>query len=57
MGYQKAPVRQHVIFHPALRTALGVPPVRKAVSLLARRPNGSFWRRAEGLIEYADIAG
>ena len=57
MGYEKLPVRQHVIFHPAVRTALGVPPVRMALSALARRPNGSFWRRAEGLIEYADIAG
>ncbi|MEE8312549.1 MAG: GNAT family N-acetyltransferase [Candidatus Binatia bacterium] len=55
MGFEKTPVRQHVVFHPAVRAALGVPPVRMALSLLARRPSASFWRRAEGLLEFADV--
>jgi len=56
MGYEKRPVRQHVIFHPALRAALALRPVRSALGLLARRPQASsFWRRAESLVGLAGL--
>jgi len=58
MGYTKKPIRQHVIFHPALQAALSVRPLRSALALMARRPQASaFWRRAEGLLELSGLAG
>jgi hypothetical protein len=57
IGFVKKPVRQRVVFHPALRLALGLPPVRMAIDALATRKTGSaFWRRARGLMNYAEIA-
>jgi hypothetical protein len=54
MGYYRKPVRQHVMFRPALTAALAIPPVRSAIGMLARRDEGaSFWRRAEGLMGFA----
>jgi len=39
-----------------LRTALGLRPVRSALDMLAERKDGSaFWRRARGLLPYAEI--
>jgi hypothetical protein len=56
LGFYKKPVRQRVVFHPLLRTALGLRPVRSALDMLAERKDGSaFWRRARGLLPYAEI--
>jgi hypothetical protein len=54
MGFVQNPIRQHVIFHPALRTALALKPVRGVVEALAHRPSASsFWRRARSLVDFA----
>jgi hypothetical protein len=54
MGFVRKPIRQHVIFHPALRTALALKPVRGVVEALAGRPSASsFWRRARSLVDFA----
>ena len=54
MGFVQKPIRQHVIFHPALRTALSLKPVRGVVEALAHRPSSSsFWRRARSLVDFA----
>jgi len=56
MGFERKPVRQHVVFHPAVRLALGPRVVRRALGALAHRSEGSgFWRRAEGLLTFADL--
>jgi len=56
MGFERKPIQQHVIFHPAVRMALGPRVVRKALGALAQRREGSgFWRRAEGLMAFADL--
>lgn len=57
IGFVKRPVRQRVVFHPALRMALGFPPVRMTIDRLASREGGkAFWRRARGLLTYAELA-
>jgi hypothetical protein len=56
MGYYRKPIRQRVVFHPALRTALSIAPVRSAIDKLATREgSSSFWRRARGLMGYAEL--
>jgi hypothetical protein len=53
MGYEKKPVRQHVVFHRAIQTALALPPVRGVLSTLAGRPNGSsLIRRVQALTSF-----
>lgn len=57
LGFYKKPVRQRVVFHPLLRTALSLGPVRSALDRLAERKDGAaFWRRARGLLPFAEIA-
>ena len=54
MGFVRKPIRQHVIFHPALRPALALKPVRDALGAIAARPgSASFWRRARSLVDFA----
>ena len=54
MGFVRKPIRQHVIFRPALRPALALKPVRDAFVAMAARPgSASFWRRAKSLIGFA----
>ena len=56
MGFVRKPIRQHVIFHPALRAALSLKPVREVVGALARRPDArSFWRRANSLLAFSGL--
>ena len=56
MGFYRKPIRQRVVFHPALRTALALGPVRNVIDRLATREGGSgFWRRARGLLNYAEF--
>jgi hypothetical protein len=56
MGFYRKPIRQRVVFHPALRTALALAPVRSVIDRLATREgSSSFWRRARGLMTYAEL--
>ena len=56
MGFYRKTIRQRVVFHPALRTALALRPVRNVIDRLATREGGSgFWRRARGLLTYAEL--
>ncbi len=54
MGFAKEPIRQHVVFHPLLATALSPSPVRRAVARLGER--SSFWQRASNLVRLSDLA-
>lgn len=59
MGFTRRPLRQRVVFHPALRALLRHAPVR----LLFRRwidrhgVKGVFWRKAAGLLRFAEEGG
>jgi len=56
MGFVRKPIRQTVIFHPALRAALALKPVRDAVGAMASRPDASsFWRRANSLLGFSGL--
>lgn len=54
MGFVRKPIRQHVIFRPALHSALALKPVRTALDAMAARAgSASFWRRAQSLVGFA----
>ncbi len=56
MGFERRPIRQHVIFHPLLRAPLALAPVRGALGLLAgRRGASSFWKRARSLVGFSGV--
>lgn len=59
MGFRREPVRQRVLFHPALRPVLGRPALRSALRRSAERLGGGsgFWRKAAGLIRIAEETG
>jgi len=59
MGFRTEEVRQRVVFHPLLRRVLGFQPVRSAVYRWGaeRGPEGGFWRKATGLLRFADEGG
>jgi hypothetical protein len=53
MGYERRPVRQHVMFHPVIEAGLSIPPLRGILGLLATRTNGSsFVRRVHALTSF-----
>lgn len=53
MGYEKRPVRQHVMFHPLIEAGLALPPARGILGALAARPKGSsFIRRVHALTSF-----
>ncbi len=57
MGYRKKPVRQKVVFHPLLRTAFGLPFVRRGLMTLGSRPTADVrLRKAAGILRFADGA-
>jgi hypothetical protein len=62
MGFRAKPLRQVVVFHPVLAAALRPQPVRALVKRCAgqgdheRRP-GVFWRKAAGLLRFAEEGG
>ncbi len=55
LGYEKKPVRQRIIFHPALRAALGLSPLRALLHRIGDRPGANVvWRKASGLARFAE---
>jgi hypothetical protein len=59
MGFRTKPLRQRVVFHPVLATALRSRAVRGLFHRWAGAENGSgvFWRKAAGLLRFAEEAG
>ncbi len=59
MGFRTQEVRQRVVFHPLLRRILGVRAVRSMVYRWGteRGPEGGFWRKATGLLRFAEEGG
>jgi hypothetical protein len=59
MGFHAAPLRQRVVFHPLIRALLLRPAIRSLVSRYAqgRGPEGGFWRKALGLMRFAEAGG
>ena len=54
MGYTRKLIHQKVVFHPALRPALALAPLRAAIHRRAVGPDASVvWRKASGLIRFA----
>jgi hypothetical protein len=54
MGFTRRPIRQRVVFHPVLRAALTIPPLRAALNVVAAQPwSPPLWRRARGLLHFA----
>lgn len=58
MGYRKKPVRQRVVFHPLLRAAFALAPVRNLLMKAGSRPTADVrLRKAAGILKFADGAG
>ena len=59
MGFQRRPLRQRVVFHPLLRALLRQSPVRALVRRWTDRrgPEAAFWRKAAGLLRFAEEGG
>ena len=59
MGFRTDPLRQRVLFHPLLRPLLRHGGVRDFLYRFggARGPEGGFWRKATGLLRFADEGG
>lgn len=59
MGFTQRPVRQRIVFHPLLRGPLGISAVRDGLLRFAesRSERGVFWRKAAGLLRFADERG
>lgn len=59
MGFRRQEIRQRVVFHPLLRRVLGVRAVRSMVYRWGadRGPEGGFWRKATGLLRFAEEGG
>jgi hypothetical protein len=55
LGFEKKPIRQRVVFHPALKTALAVPGAKTFLDFAANRPKAHvILRKASGLVRFAD---
>jgi hypothetical protein len=59
MGFHRRPLRQRVVFHPLLRALLRHGPVRAVVRRWTERrgPEAVFWRKAAGLLRFAEEGG
>lgn len=59
MGFHRRPLRQRVVFHPLLRILLRHSPVRALVRRWTERrgPEAVFWRKAAGLLRFAEEGG
>jgi hypothetical protein len=59
MGFRRDPLRQRVVFHPLLRPLLRRDGVRDLIYRFGgeRGPEGGFWRKATGLLRFADEGG
>ena len=56
MGFTRRPVRQCVVFREPLGTLLSIGPVRAVIHRLgaSSRPSRTFWRKALGLLRFAE---
>jgi hypothetical protein len=55
MGYRKKPIRQRVVFHPLLKAAFALPPVRRLLIRAGSRPSADVrLRKAAGILKFAD---
>ncbi len=59
MGFARRALRQRVVFHPLLRALLRHGPVRAWVRRWTERrgPEAVFWRKAAGLLRFAEEGG
>jgi len=59
MGYRTEQLHQRVVFHPLLRRVLRSSAVRRLAYRWAadRGPEGGFWRKATGLLRFAEEGG
>jgi hypothetical protein len=59
MGFRTKPLRQRVVFHPAVAMALRSAAVRALFHRWAGAEKGAgvFWRKASGLLRFAEEAG
>ena len=59
MGFRAAPLRQRVVFHPLVRALLRPRGVRAVMCrhATARGATGGFWRKALGLVRFAEAGG
>ena len=54
MGFERKPIFQRVVFHPAVNSALRIPGAPAALRWMGSRESaGSFWRKARGLVDFA----
>jgi hypothetical protein len=57
MGYRKKPVRQRVVFHPLLKAAFALAPVRNLLVKAGSKPTADVrLRKAAGILKFADGA-
>lgn len=55
MGFRKKPMQQRVIFHPLLRAAFALPPVRRLLISMGSKPTADVrLRKAAGILKFAD---
>ncbi len=53
MGYRRRPIRQRILFHPALEWAANRSLFQQVIRRMARRrSHNEFWRKAEGLLMF-----
>ncbi len=59
MGFRARPLRQRIVFQPLLSALLRQKPVRAMVRRWSHRqsPEAVFWRKAEGLLRFAEEGG
>lgn len=58
LGFEKKPIVQRVVFHPAMRTALAIPGVKTFLDFAAARPGAHVTlRKAAGLARFAEGRG
>lgn len=59
MGFRTRPLRQRVVFRPLLAALLRQAPVRAALHRWTERqaPEDGFWRKAAGLLRFAEEGG
>jgi hypothetical protein len=57
MGFRRAPLRQRVVFHPIVQIMLAARPLRSALCRVAATRSAGFWRKALGLVQFAESGG
>lgn len=58
MGFRAEPLCQRVVLHPVVRAVLRPAPMRSAVRRWAeRREDAVFWRKAAGILRFAEDGG